>query len=138
VAGDSILQFGERRPGIRYRVRPGSYAVVLDGAGGVALIYEDDEWGLPGGGKESSETPEETLQREVREECGCTARIVRSLGQAVEFTKSSSGEPLEVHGHYFLAEFVGAATVSWHPFFRAQSLLVRRSQAWAIRSAVGT
>ena len=83
---DRPIEFGTREEGKHYLLRPGSYAVVLGKGNTVAVVRtEDHVYGLPGGGADAGESVEETLRREVMEECGCEVEIVRPLGFAVEY-----------------------------------------------------
>jgi len=56
--------------------RPGVRALVVDDAGRTLLFRYGNEyamwWISPGGGQEPGETDEQTLRRELREECGLT------------------------------------------------------------------
>jgi 8-oxo-dGTP pyrophosphatase MutT (NUDIX family) len=58
------------------------------------------DWVLPKGHIEEGETPEEAAQREVREESGVTADIVRLVGDS---TFDVRGAPVRVR--YFLMQF---------------------------------
>ena len=62
--------FGERRPGVVYVRRPGSYALIMDGEGRAAVVRTAKGLFLLGGGAEPGETAEATLRREVLEESG--------------------------------------------------------------------
>jgi arylformamidase len=126
---------GAKLPGIAYESRPGAYALVLDAAGRVALVREDDDWYLPGGGLEDDETPAAALAREVREECACEVAIGAALGEALEFVEARDGRRYEVHAHYFRAQLVGASTARWLEPEAACALVRRRADAWAIRTA---
>jgi 8-oxo-dGTP diphosphatase len=137
MKGLSGPRFGEPIPGAVYRPRPSAYAVVLDEAGRVALVEEDGEWLLPGGGIEGTESPEQAVVREVREECGCGARVLALLGEAFEFVETRAGEHYDVHGTYFRAEFVGRSLASWHSPAAAEELVQREGHAWILRSLQG-
>lgn len=126
--------FGAKRAGVEYTPRPGAYAVVFDAEGRVAIVNEDGEWSLPGGGIEGEETPEQALVREVDEECACGVRIESPCGEALEFLESRSGRLLEVHARYFRAAFVGTPTASWLAPEEACARVRRQSDAWIIRS----
>ena len=129
--------FGSKLPGAAYRLRPGAYALVFDAQGRVALVHEEGEWYLPGGGIEPGETTEQALEREVHEECACGARVGAAFAEALEFVESRAGERFEVLAHYFRAEFVGTPNVSWLSPAEAGMRTRRRSDAWVIALAAG-
>ena len=84
-----IKRFGDKpKPGVRYRRRPGVYAI-LPRNGQLLVTWQDDphfELQLPGGGVDPGESPIHALHREVMEETGWTiARPVR-LGAFRRFT----------------------------------------------------
>ena len=67
------------------RRQAGAYAVLSDADDRVLLVRADNgRFYLPGGRIEPFETPEEALRREIREECGWSARIVGKLGEAAQ------------------------------------------------------
>lgn len=72
------------RSGRRYRLRPGAYAILLDGTGHVLLTEQATADGpdlqLPGGGLDPGESPLPALTREIREETGHRARLIRRIG----------------------------------------------------------
>lgn len=78
-----IPRIGEAvRPGIRYRVRPGAYAVLVR-AGQVLLTHQAEprpEFQLPGGGIDPGETALSALHREVLEETGWRIGRPRRVG----------------------------------------------------------
>lgn len=84
-----IRRFDERpRAGIRYRRRPGVYAVLQRGRE-VLLTLQDDpgpEFQLPGGGIDPGEHAIPALHREVMEETGWTMALERRLGAFRRFT----------------------------------------------------
>ena len=51
----------------------------------VAVLRIGQRYFLPGGGAEPGESLEETLRREILEECGRAVEIVRPLGFAIEY-----------------------------------------------------
>jgi 8-oxo-dGTP pyrophosphatase MutT (NUDIX family) len=65
--------------------------------------------GLPKGGPEPRETPEETAAREVREETGITARVREPLGE-VRYWYRRGGHRVFKTVHFFLCEFVSGST----------------------------
>lgn len=75
--------YNKRRP---YSVRRASRGVFLNGNGEVAMIHATNKgfYKLPGGGKKQSETPEETLKREILEETGYEVVNLEMLGITIE------------------------------------------------------
>lgn len=70
------------RPDIKYKLRPGVYAILPLG-NGVLLTYQDEpepELQLPGGGVDPGESPLQALHREVFEETGWRIAAPRRLG----------------------------------------------------------
>jgi 8-oxo-dGTP pyrophosphatase MutT (NUDIX family) len=60
--------------------------------------------GLPKGGANAGEQPEETAAREVREETGITVTVRERLGQ-VDYSYRRGGRPIEKTVHFYLCEF---------------------------------
>ena len=59
-----------------------AFALILNGSGHVLLVrhnYEGHFYALPGGAIEPGELPQEAAVREIREELGVEARILRLL-----------------------------------------------------------
>jgi mutator protein MutT len=65
--------------------------------------------GLPKGGLESGETPEQAAAREVREETGIVAAVHEPLGD-VRYTYRRNGRRVRKTVHYFLCEYVEGST----------------------------
>ena len=78
-----IRRFGEPiRPHVKYRTRPGAYAVILK-EGRVLLTFQErpePEFQLPGGGIDPGESPIRALHREVLEETGWRIADPRRIG----------------------------------------------------------
>lgn len=129
--------FGTKLAGVEYRLRPGAYALVYDERGRVALVHEEGDWYLPGGGLEADETAEQALVREVHEECGCGVVIEGELAGAIEFLETRAGRRLEVHARYFRARFEGATRAEFVELDEACARVRRRSDAWIARLGAG-
>ena len=65
--------------------------------------------GLPKGGMEAGESPEQVAEREVREETGVVAAVRERLG-AVEYTYRRGGRRVRKTVHFFLCEYVEGST----------------------------
>lgn len=133
-----LAVFGTKLPGVEYRLRPGAYALVYDERGRVAIVHEEGDWYLPGGGLEAGETAEQALVREVREECGCGVEIVGEFAGAVEFLETRSQKKLEVYARYFRARFVGASRAEFVTLDEARARVRRRCDAWVAQLGAGT
>ena len=82
--------------GIVIRVREGERQVLL-----VRGTRAPHDWVLPKGRIERGETPEETARREVQEEAGVDAEVVRYAGR-LDFERDSR----EIRAAYFEMRFV--------------------------------
>jgi 8-oxo-dGTP pyrophosphatase MutT (NUDIX family) len=87
--------------------------------------------GLPKGGPNAGETPEETAVREVREETGITATVREPLG-AVHYWYRRSGRRVHKTVRFFLCDFVSGSTADhdhevdearWIPLAQARVIL---------------
>ena len=65
--------------------------------------------GLPKGGPDRGETPEQTAVREVREETGINATVREPLG-AVRYWYRRGGRRVHKTVHFFLCDFVSGST----------------------------
>ncbi|WP_028057189.1 NUDIX hydrolase [Candidatus Solirubrobacter pratensis] len=65
--------------------------------------------GLPKGGLEAGETPEQAAAREVREETGVEAAVREPLGD-VRYTYRRDGRRVRKTVHFFLCEYVAGST----------------------------
>ena len=65
--------------------------------------------GLPKGGPNRGETPEQTAVREVREETGINARVREPIG-AVRYWYRRGGKRVHKTVHFFLCDFVSGST----------------------------
>lgn len=87
-----------------YTMRPTAKGFVFDQEGRVCLLHVENLYGLPGGGIEGGETPEQAFIRECKEEIGCAIEIVSSLGVALQM-KAKQAKKYEIH--YFTGKVVG-------------------------------
>jgi 8-oxo-dGTP diphosphatase len=90
-----MRKFGEKKSGVEYYVRPGSYGVLIEN-NRAAVIKSDifDKYFLVGGGIKKSESEIEALRREALEEIGYEIEIGEKIGVATEYYY------IEVHDQY--------------------------------------
>ena len=78
-----IPRFGECvDPDVRYRLRPGAYAILPQGKRVLLTVQigEENDVQLPGGGLDPGESPLQALHREVLEEIGWRIANPKRLG----------------------------------------------------------
>ena len=93
----------------------GSNAIILNSKGEILLVKRSDtdkyfpgEWELPGGGVDFTETPQESLKREVLEECGLTVAVGKPLG-VHRFEMEENGVVIAVSEVTFLCTLTSPA-----------------------------
>lgn len=87
-----------------YAVRPTSKGFVFDKEGRACLLHVGSLFGLPGGGIEEGETPEQAFIRECKEEIGCEVEIISWIGTVLQ-TKAMQAKKYEIH--YFVGKVIG-------------------------------
>lgn len=135
--------FGTRVAGAVYRPRPSAYALVRNDVGHFAVVRTPVACYLPGGGMEPGETPEQTIVREAREECGFVLKPRAQLGRALEICYSSEeNEYFEKDSFFIEAEIIGRGAQSeldhelvWMIADRAREALSHGSHRWAVHRA---
>ncbi|HYP53209.1 MAG TPA: NUDIX domain-containing protein [Pyrinomonadaceae bacterium] len=132
------LTFGAREPGVEYTDRVTACVVIMD-AGRVATVRSRGKHFLPGGGSLPGETPEETAAREVCEGLTRGVRIVRRLGEAVQYFYSESDRRhYRMRATFFAGEFTGEPCgdaaeheLVWLPLADAERECFHACHAWA-------
>jgi 8-oxo-dGTP diphosphatase len=140
-----IPVFGTRIEGCAYVRRPSAYALVRNTASEWALVRTPSGCFLPGGGMEPAETPQQTVKRESREECGFVLNPGCVMARAIQFVYSSEEK------QYFekVCEFVEAELIAlvapaeddhellWLDLEQALKSLSHESHRWAVARASG-
>ena len=135
-----IPVFGTRVAGAAYKHRPSAYAVVRNERGEVAVARTPVAYYLPGGGMDSGESAQQTIEREGREECGFILRATASIGKALEICYSAEErEYFEKDSAFMLAEIAGYGTKTeadhellWLAPDAAIKVLTHGSHRWAV------
>jgi 8-oxo-dGTP pyrophosphatase MutT (NUDIX family) len=118
-------------------VRGGSELLVITPAGKRVT-------GLPKGGPNVGETPEETAVREVREETGIHAKVRERLGD-VRYWYRRDGRKVHKTVTFFLCDYVSGSTedhdhevddARWIPLTRARDVLSYRGERALVSGAL--
>ena len=88
--------------------RIGAYAVCRAEDGSILLSrYRSGTWGLPGGGVDHGEHPEQGVVREVEEETGYRVRVAELLGIHTNRWTTNSGHDLHSVNILYRVEIIG-------------------------------
>lgn len=141
-----MITFGEIKSGISYTWRPGVYGIILIEENLVALIETDDgKCFLPGGGMEESESHEECLIREGKEEMGKLLELGEWIGKAQQYFYSKKDSTYyQVQGDFYFAKIAGDTGepaeadhhLKWLDTREAVSKLCHEHQRWALQKAL--
>jgi len=101
---DSDLEL-KPKENVNYTTRTAARAVLRkDKYLALLFVSKHNYYKLPGGGVDKSESIKEGLIREVKEEVGCALRIIKKIGEIIEY-RSQFG--IIQTSHCFLAEALG-------------------------------
>ena len=143
----SIPMFGGKLVGQTYIERPGAYAVIRNAQQHIATLRLGTAFFLPGGGSMPGETPQDTLHREIMEECGRAIQIGPTLGKAIEYIYAKDeGVYYRLYSTFFEAMFMDSQVeyseenhmLVWLSASEAIQRLQRQSQAWAVQQLVNS
>ncbi len=136
---DDVPIFGKVLPGVTYRPRPGAYGIVRDAAKRIAVLRTEKGLYLPGGGCDPGESLEETLLRELVEECQWEVGIRHRVGAALEYVYAEGEGYFRKECTFYEAEVVKGSLdgpdIVWLEPGEAAERLKFGSQRWAIREA---
>ena len=136
----SVPQFGTRDPAVDYVDRPGAYAII-QARGSVAVVRTRSGLHLPGGAVENGEALEETLAREVLEECGWAIHDATYVCSAIQYVCAPGEGYFAKRCTYFSIESfepsVSAVAsagheVRWVELACAKAHLLHESHRWAL------
>jgi 8-oxo-dGTP diphosphatase len=138
------INFGDSNPSAQYVERRAAYLVVING-GRVAMVKSRQKYFLPGGGLLPGESPEDTVVREVREELARGVRLLRRLGEAVQYFYSSTDDrSYKMLATFFAGDFTdegrgdaGEHELDWLPVIGVEQSCFHECHAWAIHQAAG-
>ncbi len=133
--------FGMPEPHIHYTERRAAYVVVSNQVGQVATVKPRQKHFLPGGGAWPGEAPAATVVREVREELARNVRLLRQLGEVVQYFYATTDDRYyKMQATLFVGEFTAAPCVGvpehelhWLPIAAADEACFHACHAWAIR-----
>ena len=90
---------------MQFKIWNGASAIVIkDNSVLMVRAKNSNSWSVPSGGVEVDETPKETCIREILEETGYEAKVVKAL-----HTKKTIIKDYKVTTQYFLCEITGGA-----------------------------
>lgn len=97
---------GNKEENIKYRKRPGAYAIIVNKNNNkVGIVTNGEDYFYLGGGIEKGETKLETLKREIIEEVGYSIKNIREFEEVGSFFYSEDKGYLEVVASVYIAEF---------------------------------
>ncbi|MFL6208978.1 MAG: NUDIX domain-containing protein [Pyrinomonadaceae bacterium] len=136
------LIFGSPEPAVTYTERRAAY-VVIKHNDQVALVKGQEKYFLPGGGSLPGERPEETITREVVEELARSVRLLRTLGEAIQyFYAAADDRHYRMLATFFSGEFMAQLTgraceheLLWLPISEIEHVCFHACHAWAVRRA---
>jgi 8-oxo-dGTP diphosphatase len=142
---NAIPIFGSRVEGVVYKYRPSAYAVIRNGAGEFAIARTPLACYLLGGGMESGETPEQTIEREGKEECGLVLRPSALVGRALEICYSAEDDSYFEKDSIFMASEILSRVppievdheLTWLTLPLAMQALTHGSHRWALERLQG-
>lgn len=133
--------FGKKVPGVQYKDRIGSYAVIRNEKGLFALADVGGSYFLPGGAIESGEAFEQATIREAVEEIGAVISIIRKIGEANEYLYQESSNTyfykIQTFFEAKIEKIIGSGSepdhkLVWSTLEEARPHMRQESHVWAM------
>lgn len=133
--------FGSQTPNVLYTDRQAAYVVITNN-GRFAVVKPQEKYFLPGGGALSGETSEDTVVREVFEELSRNVRLVRKIGEVIQYFYSAADDQhYKMRATFFAGEFTdeshsnseGENELCWLSKAEAEQAFFHECHAWATR-----
>jgi len=97
---------GSKEENIKYRKRPGAYAIIVNKDDDkVGIVTDGEDYFYLGGGIENGETKLEALKREMIEEAGYSIKNIREFEEVGSHIFAEDKGYLEVIANVYIAEF---------------------------------
>ena len=140
---NDVPVFGVQIAGHSYVRRPSACALIRNSAGQWAVVRTPLGCYLPGGGIEADESPQETVEREAREECGFVLKTRPPMASAVQYVYSIEEKKYFEKVCYFLeAGIIGTVQpeeadheLLWLSLDQAVACLLHEAHRWALEGA---
>lgn len=130
--------FGSQTPNVSYTERQAAYVVITNN-GKFAAVKPQEKYFLPGGGSLLGETSEGTVVREVSEGLARNVRLVRKIGEVVQYFYSAADDRYyKMRATFFAGEFTdelrgngkGENELCWLSKAEAEQAFFHECHAW--------
>jgi 8-oxo-dGTP pyrophosphatase MutT (NUDIX family) len=137
----SVPTFGTPNDRLLYVIRPSAYGLILGPLNRLAIVHTATGSYLPGGGSDVAESPEATVCREAREECGLTLSLGAWRRAAIDHvTADREGTHFEKRSTFCGATVLGAPAaaserdhqLTWLTPTEAVAVLTPPSHRWSV------
>lgn len=97
---------GSKEENIKYRKRPGAYAIIVNKDNDkIGIVTDGEDYFYLGGGIENGETKLEALKREMIEEAGYSIKNIREFEEVGSHIFAEDKGYLEIIASVYIAEF---------------------------------
>ena len=97
---------GSKEENIKYRKRPGAYAIIVNKDNDkIGIVTDGEDYFYLGGGIENGETKLEALKREMIEEAGYSIKNIREFEEVGSHIFAEDNGYLEIIASVYIAEF---------------------------------